>query len=126
MANAPAGRRARGSLESEVMELLRSRDEPLAAADVHDTIGGDLAYNTVQTILTRLYEKNLLQRRKAGRGYAYWPVEDAAAAAAGRMRAALEGLPDRHAVLQQFAASLDVDDAAALRRLLAGTDSRRS
>ena len=116
--SAPIGRRARGSLESEVMGLLWGRGEPLTAADVHSAIGGDLAYNTVQTILIRLYEKGLAQRRKAGRGHEYWPAEDAATAAARRMRAALADLPDRQAVLQQFAASLDPDDAATLRRLL--------
>ena len=120
MASAPMGRRAPGTLESEVMGLLWARDEPLTAADVQSAIGGDLAYNTVQTILTRLYEKNLVQRRRAGRGHIYWPVQDAATAAATRMREAFADLPDRQAVLQQFAASLDPDDAATLRRLLAG------
>ncbi|GIE51620.1 BlaI/MecI/CopY family transcriptional regulator [Actinoplanes nipponensis] len=118
MGNTPAGRRARGSLESEVMGLLWGRSEPLTAADVQSAIGGDLAYNTVQTILIRLHEKNLVNRRKAGRGHVYWPVEDAATTAAKRMRAALADPVDRHAVLQQFAASLDEDDAATLRRLL--------
>ncbi|MEU8606972.1 BlaI/MecI/CopY family transcriptional regulator [Actinoplanes sp. NPDC048791] len=125
MVSAAEGRRAPGSLESEVMGLLWSRGEPLTTADVQSAIGGDLAYNTVQTILIRLHEKKLVQRRRAGRGHVYWPVEDAATAAAGRMRAALAGLPDRHAVLQQFAASLDDDDAATLRKLLTDTDSGR-
>lgn len=118
--SAPTGRRARGSLESEVMGLLWGAGEPSTAADIQGAIGGELAYNTVQTILIRLREKGLVQRRKAGRGHLYWPVEDAATAAARRMRAALAGLPDRHAVLQHFAASLDEDDAAVLRDLLRG------
>jgi len=102
------------------MGLLWSHSEALTAGDVQGAIGGDLAYNTVQTILIRLHEKGVVQRRKAGRGHVYWPVEDAATTAANRMRAALADLPDRQAVLQQFAASLDEDDAATLRRLLAG------
>jgi predicted transcriptional regulator len=124
MVSTPTGRRAPGTLESAIMGLLWSRAEPLTAGDVQSAIGGDLAYNTVQTILTRLLEKNLVQRRKAGRGHVYWPVEDSATAAATRMRAALSDRLDRHAVLQQFAASLDEDDAATLHRLL--TDIRRS
>jgi predicted transcriptional regulator len=124
MVGAPMGRRAPGTLESEVMGLLWGRDEPLTAAEVQGAIGGDLAYNTVQTILIRLYEKNLVQRRRAGRGHLYWPVQDAATTAATRMRAALADLPDRQAALQQFAASLDEDDAATLRRLLSGTQRR--
>jgi len=46
-------------------------------------------------------------------------VRDAATTAADRMRAALDGRPDRRAVLQQFAAGLDPDDVSTLRALLA-------
>jgi predicted transcriptional regulator len=101
------------------MGVLWERDEPLTPGDVHAAIGGDLAYNTVQTILIRLHDKSLVRRRRAGRGHVYWPVEDAASAAAARMRAALSDRPDRQAVLQQFAASLDQADADTLRQLLA-------
>ena len=105
------------------MGLLWGSNEPLTAADVQAAVGGDLAYNTVQTILIRLHDKNLVHRRKAGRGHVYWPVEDAATAAATRMQAALDGLADRQAVLQQFAATLGEDDAATLRQLLSETPS---
>jgi predicted transcriptional regulator len=107
------------------MGVLWASDVPLSAADVQSAIGGGLAYNTVQTILIRLHEKNLVQRRRAGRGHVYWPSEDAATAAAGQMRAALVDRPDRQAVLRQFAASLDDADAAVLRRLLADAQRRR-
>lgn len=100
------------------MAVLWGRGEPLTATEVQGVLGGDLAYNTVQTVLIRLHEKNLVQRRRVGRGHTYWPAEDAATAAAARMRAALADRPDRLAVLQQFAASLDEADAAALRQLL--------
>jgi hypothetical protein len=33
------------------------RQAPASAADVRSAIGGDLAYNTVQTILIRLHDK---------------------------------------------------------------------
>jgi predicted transcriptional regulator len=120
------GRRAPGTLESEVMGVLWARDEPLSAADVQDAIGGDLAYNTVQTILTRLLAKDLVERRRAGHGHVYWPVQDAAASAAAQMRAALADRADRTAVLQQFAATLDEADAAALRNLLSPARRRRT
>jgi predicted transcriptional regulator len=76
------GLRAPGTLESEVMGALWVRHEPLCVTDVQDAIGGDLAYNTVQTILTRLQTKNVVQRRRASHGHVYWPVQDAAASAA--------------------------------------------
>jgi predicted transcriptional regulator len=122
---AQAGRRAPGSLESEVMGVLWARGEPATAAEVQETVGGGLAYNTVQTILIRLHDKDLVQRRKEGRGHVYWPIQDAATAAAEQMRAALADRPDRQAVLQQFAASLDEADAAALRELLSPAPHRR-
>jgi predicted transcriptional regulator len=107
------------------MGMLWARDEPMSAADVQGGLGGDLAYNTVQTILIRLHDKNLVRRRRVGRGHVYWPVEDAATAAATQMRAALADRPDRQAVLQQFANSLDDADAAALRKLLSEAQRRR-
>jgi len=122
MADDEAGRRrARGELESEVMAALWAAGEPLTPAGVQTALGDGLAYNTVQTILTRLLEKDLVRRGPAdsGRGHSYWPAQDAASLAATRMRAALDERPDRRAVLQQFAAGLGEDDAETLRALLA-------
>jgi len=112
------GRRGRGELESEVMAVLWAADEPMTAGGVQTVLAGGLAYNTVQTILIRLLDKGLVRRSPAGRGHAYWPVRDAATTAADRMRAALDGRPDRRAVLQQFADALDPADADTLRALL--------
>jgi predicted transcriptional regulator len=119
------GRRPPGSLEAEVMGVLWARAEPMTATEVQTAVGGELAYNTVQTILIRLHDKGQVERRRAGRGHLYWPVQDAATAAASQMRAALAGRPDRRAVLQQFAASLDESDAADLRRLLTEAERGR-
>jgi predicted transcriptional regulator len=126
MADEEAGRRrARGELEAEVMTTLWAAHEPLTPADVQAALGGDLAYNTVQTILIRLLEKGQVRRGPAdrGRGHAYWPAQDAASTAADRMRAALDERPDRRAVLQQFAAGLAADDVDVLRALLEERES---
>ena len=114
-------RRARGELVSEVMAALWAADGPMTAAEVQGVLGGGLAYNTVQTILIRLLEKDLVRRAPVaqGRGHVYWPVLDAATSAATRMRAALDERPDRRAVLQQFADGLAAEDAEVLRALLA-------
>jgi predicted transcriptional regulator len=109
-------------LEAEVMGALWAHDGPMTAAEVQAALGGDLAYNTVQTILIRLRGKELVRRERAGRGHVYWPAEDEATAAASRMRAVLAERSDRQAVLQQFVASIEEGDAAVLRGLLAGTD----
>lgn len=113
-----AGRRAPGSLESQTMAALWAAGEPLSPSQVQAALDADLAYNTVQTILTRLIDKGLIQRRAAGRSHVYWPVHDAATAAAQRMRAVLDGLGDRQAVLQRFTDDLTEADLATLRALL--------
>jgi len=97
----------------------------MTAAEVQQALGGDLAYNTVQTILFRLHDKKAVERHRAGRGHVYWAAKDAAATAASQMQAALDDRADRHAVLQLFAASLDDSDAALLRRVLADSERRR-
>jgi predicted transcriptional regulator len=100
------------------MGVLWAAEGPVSPAGVRAALGTDLAYNTVQTILIRLWEKALVLRRRVGRGHEYWPAQEAAAAAAQQMRATLAGRSDREAVLQQFAATLDAADAQALRAFL--------
>ncbi|GAA0920373.1 hypothetical protein Vau01_016740 [Virgisporangium aurantiacum] len=106
------------------MATLWASTEPLTPAQVQEALGAGLAYNTVQTILIRLFDKDLVQRRSAGRGHVYWPADDAATAAARQMRAALDGPGDRSAVLRRFTDDLDDADAETLRALLRRTRRR--
>lgn len=111
-------RRAKGSLESEVLAALWAADRPLTPGEVADALGGDLAYNTVQTILIRLHAKEAVQREQRGRAHAYTPVLDDAGLAAGRMRAVLDAGDDRAAVLSHFLHGLSAEDELTLLRLL--------
>jgi len=111
-------RRAAGELEAEVLAALWAADTPLTTAQVRQAVGGELAYNTVQTILVRLYEKGLIDRVADGRRYEYYPVKGAEELAAEQMQALLCRGRDRQAVLQRFATSLSVEDARALRAML--------
>ncbi len=111
-------RRAKGSLESEVLAALWAADGPLTAGDVADTLEGDLAYTTVQTILTRLHGKGAVRRELTGRAHAYTPVLDDAGLAADRMRAMLEKGADHAAVLTRFLRTLTPEDEATLAGLL--------
>lgn len=67
-----------GSLEAEAMQVLWNSDGPMSVRAVLDQLnsGRDqaLAYTTVMTVLTRLAEKDVLERRLQGRGYVYRPV----------------------------------------------------
>lgn len=118
-----SGRRARGELESGVLAALYGADEPQTARQVKDRLPGDLAYTTVLTILSRLYDKGMLVRRRAGRGYAYAPARDEATHTAERMRSLLEHGTDREAVLTRFVSELSAQDEQLLQRLLSGNDA---
>ncbi len=111
-------RRQPGGLESEVLATLWAADKPLTTGEVVDELGGELAYNTVQTILTRLHGKGAVRRQQAGRAHAYTPILDEAGLAANRMRAMLDRGGDHAAVLTRFLGTLTADEEATLAQLL--------
>jgi predicted transcriptional regulator len=112
------GRRAAGQLEGEILTVLWAASGPQTPGQVQQALGTGLAYNTVQTILTRLHDKDLVRRTRVGRAYVYEPVMEAEQLLAERMRALLARGDDRAAVLQRFVASLSAEDERALRALL--------
>jgi predicted transcriptional regulator len=111
-------RRASGGLESEVLATLWSAETPLTTGQVVEALDGNLAYNTVQTILTRLHAKGAVHRELAGRAHAYTPVLDEPGLAANRMRAMLDHGGDRAAVLTRFIDALSPEDESTLADLL--------
>lgn len=113
-----AARRERGALESEVMAALWASGEPVTGAQVHAAVGADLNYKTVLTVLTRLCDKGIADRNRAGRAHLYFPVRARADLVAEQMNLALRHAGDRSAALQGFVAALDESDEAALRALL--------
>jgi predicted transcriptional regulator len=94
----------------------------LTPAEVQADLGGDLAYTTVLTTLTRLYTKEAVTRTPRGRGYAYELVGGQTDAQAGltarEMQKLLDAGVDRASVLAQFVHSLDEDSEQLLRDLL--------
>lgn len=115
-------RRAMGALEAEVLGALWSLPDGGTPADVCEAMQTDLAYTTVMTILTRLWQKELANRTREGRAFRYRPVLSEAQLAAQRMQALLMSAGDRKAALSQFAGSLSARDARVLRRALDGLD----
>lgn len=115
-----SGRRAAGALENEVMGVLQHAGRPLNAADVQALLAGELAYTTVVTILSRMYDKGLLTRVKEGRAFRYAPVSDEPGLVARRMHHAMAAEPDHEAVLARFVDSLSEQDERLLRELLDG------
>jgi predicted transcriptional regulator len=111
-------RRGAGELAGEVLGILQAAGAPLSPADVRERLGGDLAYTTVVTILSRLHVKGVLDRERSGRAFRYSPVADEPGLAARRMASVLAAEPDREAVLARFVSNLSGEDEQALRRML--------
>ncbi|GAA4585332.1 BlaI/MecI/CopY family transcriptional regulator [Planotetraspora phitsanulokensis] len=115
---AARSRRSAGQLEGEILSALWAADGPMTAAEVQVAVGGDLAYNTVHTILTRLHAKGQVHRLGPAGRSTYRPVKGAAEVAAEQMRAVLNGGADRGEILMRFVTTLDAADEAALRAAL--------
>jgi predicted transcriptional regulator len=116
-------RRGSGELESAALAVLQAAGAPMSPGEVRERIGGDLAYTTVVTILSRLHTKGVLERHKAGRAFVYAPVADEPGLAARRLAKMLDAEPDRQAVLARFVSGLSESDEELLRRMLgAGSD----
>ena len=99
-------RRAAGQLEGEVMSALWDADGWMTPRDVQGVVSTSrrpLAYNTVMTILVRLWQKGMVDRRQSGRSFEYRPHCRAGAVDGGA-----------HAGSAQYRAR-SVADAATLR-----------
>jgi predicted transcriptional regulator len=120
-----AERREMGALEHEVLSELWSLGEPATPADVLDALQTNLAYTTIMTILSRLWEKGLVTRKRRGRAYAYSPVLTEAELTAQRMRETLAAASDQKAALSRFVGSLSARETRSLRALLGDSGSPR-
>lgn len=116
-----------GELENQVLEVLWTAGEPMTPGAVHEVVVADrdLAYTTVMTILTRLWEKGELTRHKQGRAYAYEPVVGREQRVAQRMQAVLGAAEDHALALNAFADALPDEQRAALREALGKGGSQR-
>lgn len=122
MTEARDERRPAGELEAAVMAALWAAGVPLTSGRVRTELGSGLARTTVATILTRLHGKGVVDRERRGRGYAYFPVQDAPGLTARRMHTELDRGADRETVLARFVAQLSPGDERHLRRLLDGDE----
>jgi predicted transcriptional regulator len=114
--------RPSGSLENEVVACLAAAGRPLTPAEGQAELGGDLAYTTVMTTLTRLYSKRALSRQPRGRSYAYelvgGPDGVQASITAHQMQKLLKAGADRASVLSRFVDGLDEESERILLSLL--------
>ncbi len=101
-----------------MLEQVWAHPSGVTAREALDRLPDDLAYNTVMTILNRLWTKGLLRRDREGRAYRYQSVYSEAELMASRMNEVLGLASDRPATLSRFVSELSTDDGAVLRDLL--------
>ena len=111
---------AAGELENLVLDVLWSANEPMIPREVHRAIREHrpLAYTTVMTILVRLCQKDVVDRRQQGRAFAYWARLSREERAATRMSDVLARAGDTSLALAHFVGSLPPNQQAELRRVL--------
>jgi len=112
------GKRPDGALEQDILRVLWSTAEAMMPGEVLGRLDVDLAYTSVSTVLTRLYEKGLVTRDRQGRGFAYRAALSESELAARRMGEVLTSVADRKAVLVGFVDSLTKRDIKSLRAMV--------
>ncbi len=117
-------------LEAEIMELIWSEQWPeFAVSAVHEVLETrrDIAYTTVMTTVARLFDKELLGRRKDGRRYLYRPMMSEAEFIEEMTRTLLNRLPPvgQAAAVAMLVERVSEADEAELDRLEALIRSRR-
>jgi predicted transcriptional regulator len=94
-------------------------DPSVTARDVQDALAErELATTTVLTVLSRLERKGLVSRERDGRAHRYRAVASREDHVAELMNDALDGVPDRGAVLARFIGFIPAAERARLRDLL--------
>lgn len=110
-----------GPLEMRVLGLLDGQ-KPQSVAELRTKLGGQHAYTTVMTVLSRLHDKGLVAREKDGARFLYSPASRAPKVKGGimaRVRKALFPDGDARPLLALLEEEeLSKDDLRALREVI--------
>jgi predicted transcriptional regulator len=102
-----AGRRV-GELENRVLEQLWVSGGWLSGREVWERLGGGTrAYTTVMTVLGRLVDKGLVERKEEGRAHLYRAAGNPDELTAHAIRSLLSMTKDPRAALAYFVSDLD-------------------
>ncbi len=93
--------------EADVLELLLAAARPMTVAEVQAELpGGRRAHTTVSTLLGRLAERGLVDRRRRGRLYEWFAAGSPQELAVAALHQVLEGVEDPDAVVLGFLESV--------------------
>lgn len=111
--------RVLGELEARILEAVWELGEA-TVKDVAATLGPGTHVKTVMTVMNRMVEKGVLQRRRRGRGYAYVAAADRERFVQQVARRVLSGLLADFGspTLAHFVEEIPPDQLAELERLI--------
>ena len=102
----------RDHLRRAVLDVLWDSGEPVTAEQVRVQLPGrELAPTTVITILDRLRQDGLVERRRDGRSFRHWAVHTREDSVARTMLEAMHTAPDERRLVGRFLDSVSPDEA---------------
>ena len=118
-----------GELQAQVMAALWRR-----GAGTVEQVRSELpsryrgAYNTVQTILNRLVDRELVRRARVGRGFEYRPAISEVDYLAGTIQRTLAGASSqaRQAAIASIIGAMDPNELSELRELASRANTTRT
>lgn len=116
-----------GELEFAIMDFVWKQAKLVTVPDVHEHLlkSRKLAYTSTMTVMSRLFEKGLLNRREDRRPYAYWAKVGRDDYSADLMMGVLAEVRDRRAALARFIDRIGSKDAEILKDLIRARKRRR-
>lgn len=112
--------RQQGELESQVMDVIWSSEEPITSQQVLDSVNGagnELALTTILTVLSRLVDKGLIVRESSGgRNLKFAAVESRELHSANLMLKLLDDSQNPALTFAQFTSALSPKQLEALRK----------
>ena len=122
-------RKILGDLEVDVMEAIWARGQA-TVHDVHERLDAadrELAYTTVMTVMSRLAEKGLLEKRKEGAAYVYTPAASKEEFTRRTVGTVLSELLDDFTApaMSQFVDFVGEQDEAAIEELAKAIEAKR-
>ena len=114
------------SRELEILKVLWELG-PSSVRSVHRELArqGDLAYNTVQTLLRIMEDKGLVRHRAEGRVFVYEPVYGRDRVAARLLHRVFDGALDQVVLSLLQAKEVSEDELKGLERLIAAARKRK-
>ena len=118
-----------GPLELRVLQALWRHGREATVRDLHGDFPS-IAYTTLMTTLDRLHRKGVLDRRKEGRAFAYWPKSSRDALQSELAHATLSDLlrsdeGSLRPIISMFVDAVSAKDAALLDELEALVREKR-